>query len=225
MFATFLRRAGPARTRVVSRQRRCIQTLAQNQSIYVHRLPAVGSSIADAQNPTYALSYLPTPPADSPPSAILGHTTEIPPTPSSFTENPEFRPFLLAVLREHAAQDPVICAEAFAAWSASMRRGLHAGAPSSSSSERRGGSAAGTNSTGVGGFHNIVDRRVAGDIGMRGVPEPQDMLGVVGVDGEGSVVGGSDGFVECESYRVVTGDGVGVLTEYLEKKLVERLKQ
>ncbi|KAK6359004.1 hypothetical protein TWF696_000176 [Orbilia brochopaga] len=213
MFATVLKRAGPARARVFRQSPlysiRCVQTLAQNKSIYVHRIPA--------DNASYALSYLPAPPGESPPAAILGHTTAVPPTPSSFTENPPFRQLLMTVLREYAAQDPTIRAEAYAAWSASMRRGIGAGAPSAS--ERRGGGG------GVGGFHNIVDRRVAGDVGMRGVPEPQDMLGVVGVDGEGQVVEGPGGFEECESWRVVTGDGVGVLTEYLEQKLVERLKQ
>ncbi|KAJ6257302.1 hypothetical protein Dda_8191 [Drechslerella dactyloides] len=226
MLATLLKRAGPALReprahaytythlrQSLSQPSRNVQTLAQNKSIYVHPLSTAGKT-------TYALSYLPSAPSDSPPAAILGHTTAIPPTGDTFTENPPFRTLLLSILRDYAAHDPNIRAEAYASWSASMRRGISGGSPSASERHVRGGGG-----TGVGGFHNIVDGRVAGNVGMRGVPEPQDVLGSVGVDGNGEVVGGPGGFVECESWRVVTGDGVGVLTEYLEGKLVERLKE
>lgn len=73
----------------------------------------------------------------------------------------------------------------------------------------------------VGGWHHLIDRRTSYYGGMR-IPEPQDILGSVEVDGEGKV---GKGFMACESYRMVTNDGVVGLTEYLEGKLVERLRE
>ncbi|EWC48846.1 hypothetical protein DRE_00151 [Drechslerella stenobrocha 248] len=216
MFATLLKRAGPAirspgALTIVQPSpllfTRGVKTLPANKSIYIHPLPPT------PQGQAYALSYLPTynssATSDTSP-AILGHTTAIPPTPSTFTENPAFRKTLLTILHAHAAHDPAIRAEAFAAWCGSMRRG----------SGKRGDYAP----VNVGGFHNVIDGRVAGATGMRAVPEPQDILGSVAVDGDGQVLSDA-GFEACESWRVVTADGVGQLTEYLEEKLVEALQK
>lgn len=75
--------------------------------------------------------------------------------------------------------------------------------------------------TSIGGFHHVVDRRTPYYGGMR-IPESQDILGSLQVDGDGRLVGG---FVECESYRLVTTDGVLGLTEYLEGKVRERVEE
>ncbi|KAF3932154.1 hypothetical protein ABW20_dc0108208 [Dactylellina cionopaga] len=199
---------------------RLLSTLKENDKIYIH--PIVNTS-------TYLLSYLQTTPPN--PSLALGSTPVIPPAPSTFTPNNGlFREILMATLQEHAAHDPDLINEAFAGWGATMgvkksveremRRDwkLHNHNTSSSTSESTGSSG---DSTTPGGFWNIVDRRSPYYGGMR-VPEIQDIFGSIHVKADGALVDGT--FVECDSYRVLTRDGMMKLSEYLEEKLVERLR-
>ncbi|KAF3940358.1 hypothetical protein ABW19_dt0202228 [Dactylella cylindrospora] len=217
MLSVITRRAGPAfrgssRCFSVSSSRptKTPQTLEENKSIYIHHLP-------QSTPPTYALSFLPTPPPKLNLHLALGTTTTLPPTPHTFTENPNFRKILMSTLKEHSHNDPEVINEAYSLWGASM--GVAAISQRTRSRQRRDGGSGGTEA--VGGFHHIVDRRTPYLGGMR-IPESQDILGSVQVDGGGRVLGG---FEECESYRLVTGDGVMRLSEYLEGKLVERLRE
>ncbi|KAK6530284.1 hypothetical protein TWF694_003646 [Orbilia ellipsospora] len=204
------------------------QTLKENPNIHIHQNP---------DSKTYSLSFSSTPKS---PSQPLGTTTTIPPTPQTFTENPKFRQILMKVVSSHAVNDPEIIFEAYGTWGAAMGvkqtmdkslrrdRKLHtdfAGTPSHTSSdtvkEEEGGKGEGGDTTPIGGFHHVVDRRTPYYGGMR-IPESQDILGSLQVDGTGKLLGG---FVECESYRIVSGDGVMKLTEYLEGKLREELER
>ncbi|KAK6514942.1 hypothetical protein TWF506_007300 [Arthrobotrys conoides] len=232
MVNTSIQRAGPvlrqcikyhASTNSFSRTTiRSLKTLEQNKNIYIHPSPTTPQ--------TYTLTYLPT----TPPSQRLaiGTTTTIPPTPSTFTENPHFRTLLMSTLSTHAANDPDLINEAYGTWGATMGvkasvakgmkrdRKLHTestGTPSTSTTEN----VDKVDTTSIGGFHHVVDRRTPYYGGMR-IPESQDILGSLQVDGDGKLVGG---FVECESYRLVTADGVLGLTEYLEGKVKERIEE
>ncbi|KAF3922403.1 hypothetical protein AA313_de0204192 [Arthrobotrys entomopaga] len=213
------------------------KTLEENPNIHVHQNP---------DSKTYTLSFSAIPKSHSEP---LGTTTTIPPTPQTFTENPKFRQILMKVISAHAIHDPEIIFEAYGTWGAAMGvkqtvdkslrrdRKLHtdfAGTPSatttSSISTTSGSDTAKEekkeegkeegDSIPIGGVHHVVDRRTPYYGGMR-IPESQDILGSLQVDGTGKLLGG---FVECESYRIVSSDGVMKLTEYLEEKLREELK-
>ncbi|TID26340.1 Sodium/potassium-transporting ATPase subunit [Venturia nashicola] len=83
---------------------RFVSTLPNNPYIYAHQDPLSPSK--------QILSLLPT----SPPvfSLAMGTTTQIPPTPSSFTPNPTFLPILHSVLAKHATQDPAVRSQAAA---------------------------------------------------------------------------------------------------------------
>ncbi|EPS36169.1 hypothetical protein H072_10274 [Dactylellina haptotyla CBS 200.50] len=199
---------------------RRLQTLEQNKNIYAHSTSTSPKS--------YTLSLLKTTPPN--PHLALGTTTTIPPTPASFTENSNFRRILMQVLKEHAVNDQDLINEAYGTWGAAMGvkqvvnkglrrdRKLHtdsADTPSLASKAEE------NETVSIGGFHHVVDRRTPYYGGMR-IPESHDILGSLEVSGEGKLIGG---FVECESYRLVTGDGVMQLTEYLEGKLKERLEE
>ncbi|KAK6355810.1 hypothetical protein TWF718_000191 [Orbilia javanica] len=234
MFNTLAKRAGPVLRQslgcnaypIASFSRmtiRGLKTLEQNKNIYIHPSPT---------NPqTYTLTYLP----NSPPSQKLaiGTTTTIPPTPSTFTENPHFRTLLMSTLSTHAAKDPDLINEAYATWGAAMGvkesvakgmkrdRKLHTESTGTPTTSATSGDDHKVDTTSIGGFHHVVDRRTPYYGGMR-IPESQDILGSLQVDGNGKLVGG---FVECESYRLVTADGVLSLTEYLEQKVKERVEE
>ncbi|KAK6337493.1 hypothetical protein TWF730_002892 [Orbilia blumenaviensis] len=233
LFSTLMKRAGPVIRRssghaspatVPSFTRgttRTLKTLEQNKHIYIHP--------SNTTPPTYTLTYLSTTPPS--PKLAIGTTTSIPPTPSSFTENPYFRNLLMDTLSKHAAEDPDLINEAYGTWGAAMGvkesvakgmkrdRKLHTestGTPNTKAEEE-----AQVDTTSIGGFHHVVDRRTPYYGGMR-IPESQDILGSLQVDGHGKLVGG---FVECESYRLVTSDGILGLTEFLEEKVKERVQE
>ncbi|KAL1388740.1 hypothetical protein HDK64DRAFT_270520 [Phyllosticta capitalensis] len=85
----------------LGRHPRCLSTLPNNRSIYVH--PTTSPS---SPHDTYTLTLTPT----SPPHAhlALGTTTALPVTPRSFRENPHFLKLVHSVLREHAIHDPTV---------------------------------------------------------------------------------------------------------------------
>ncbi|KAF3286811.1 hypothetical protein TWF970_008650 [Orbilia oligospora] len=233
MSSISIQRAGPVlrqcfqqHASVASFSRRTIRglkTLEQNKKIYIH------PSTTTPQ--TYTLTYLPTTPPSQ--NLAIGTTTTIPPTPSTFTENPHFRTLLMSTLSTHAANDQDLINEAYGTWGATMGvkasvskgmkrdRKLHTestGTPSTSATSEKTDQ---VDTTSIGGFHHVVDRRTPYYGGMR-IPESQDILGSLQVDGNGRLVGG---FVECESYRLVTSDGILGLTEYLEGKVKERIEE
>ncbi|KAK6500321.1 hypothetical protein TWF481_010665 [Arthrobotrys musiformis] len=227
MLNTLIKRAGPAfrqstgchpSTTILSRTTtRTLKTLEQNKNIYIHPSPSTPQ--------VYTLTYLPTTPPS--PKLAIGTTTTLPPTPQTFTENPHFRTLLMDTLSKHAHKDPDLINEAYGTWGAAMGvkssvskglkrdRKLHTESTSTPSTPSK------IDTSSIGGFHHVVDRRTPYYGGMR-IPESQDILGSLQVDGEGKLVGG---FVECESYRLVTADGVLGLTEFLEGKVRERVEE
>ncbi|KAI1331773.1 hypothetical protein F5Y16DRAFT_243528 [Xylariaceae sp. FL0255] len=82
--------------------RRCVSSLSSNPHIKVFPDAAPGGG--------HILTYLETNPPVS--RLAVGSSTQIPPTPRSFSENSEFMPILNQVLQRHAAQDPDLQSQA-----------------------------------------------------------------------------------------------------------------
>ncbi|KAJ1326442.1 hypothetical protein MN608_07889 [Microdochium nivale] len=195
--------------------RRYVSTLPQNPHIKVFPAP-VG----------HILTYLDTNPPN--PKLAIGTTTELPVTPRSFSENPEFLPILNKVLAKHAAQDPGLKAQAQAfagpggmtfgagagAFSQQRRRATKSG-DSGSGASGQGGAGGG----GVGGHVHLSDLRNPPDFGR--IAWPEDITGSVEVDGHGKIVGE---FEPSGTYRILTNEGILGLSDFLRTKLVEHLR-
>lgn len=164
------------------------------------------------------MSLLPT----EPPTAELaiGTSTEMPPTTTSVTENPRFVKILHEVLREHAAQDEGVKAQAQAFASnagASLggggalfpgqkknRRGdagYQAGGDGSGATSWQGGAGGG----GRGGFIHVSDHRSVPDFGR--IAWPEDIFGSIEVDGNGQIEGNGN-YQPSGSYRMITREGM-----------------
>jgi hypothetical protein len=168
---------------------------------------------------SHILTYL----KSDPPSKRLaiGTSTAMPPTPQSFSENPEFMSILNEVISEYGHQDEDVVqqARAFASpggfnlgsggafFNQQRRRG-------SSAKQGGGGGAAGSGAGGAsgqggaggagrGGFVHLSDRRNPPDFGR--IAWPEDILGSVEVNGEGEVVGRC---TPSGTYRVLTNEGM-----------------
>ncbi|KAM5433890.1 hypothetical protein MferCBS31731_006897 [Microsporum ferrugineum] len=175
---------------------RQLSTLSNNPHIYAFPNPT-GTS--------HTLSLLPTSPPT--PALAIGTTTTsaLPPTPNTFSPNPEFISILDSVLAEHACQDPdtVSAAHVMASTSgANLFSRMH-------------GKAEGAESAGRGGFIHIADSREP--------PEPEDIFGSIEVDGQGNIEGKGN-YQGSGTYRIVTRNGILGLSPFLREKLVERLK-
>ncbi|KXJ87660.1 hypothetical protein Micbo1qcDRAFT_236207 [Microdochium bolleyi] len=195
--------------------RRYVSTLPQNPHIRTFPVPA-----------GHLLTYLDTNPPNL--ALAIGTTTELPATPRSFRENPEFLPILNEVLVKHAAQDPGLKAQARAfagpggmtfgaggsAFSQQRRRATKSG-DSGSGASGQGGAGGG----GVGGHVHLSDLRNPPDFGR--IAWPEDILGSIEVDGQGEVVGE---FEPSGTYRILTNEGILGLSDFLRTKLVEHLK-
>ncbi|EMR65454.1 hypothetical protein UCREL1_7575 [Eutypa lata UCREL1] len=194
-----------------------------------------------AINGNHILTYLDT----NPPShrLAIGSTTEVPPTPQTFTENHEFLSIMTEVLSKHAAQDPNLKAQAqaFAGPGGSTlgsggaffpqqrkKRGStgNSGAGLGSGGGAGGGGAGGASAQGgaggarIGGHVHLSDLRNPPDFGR--IAWPEDILGSIEVDGQGNIVGE---FQPSGTYRVVTNEGILGLSDFLRTKLVERLQE
>ncbi|KAI4863065.1 hypothetical protein F4820DRAFT_428228 [Hypoxylon rubiginosum] len=211
---------------------RGVSTLSTNPYIKVFRNASMTNG--------HLLTYLDT----EPPShrLAIGSTTELPPTPRSFSENHEFLSILTEVLRKHAARDPNLMAQAQAfagpggatlgsggAFFPQQRkqrntRGTAAGLGGGGGAGGGGGGGAsaqgGAGGGGVGGHIHLSDSRNPPDYGR--IAWPEDILGSIEVDGSGNIVGE---FEPSGTYRIVTNEGILGLSDFLRTKLVERLKE
>jgi len=171
----------------------------------------------------YLLTYLDTEPPTG--RLAIGATTELPPTPRSFTENHEFLSILNDVLRRYAAQDPSLRAQAQAfASPGGATLGSHGAFFPQQKTQRAtrktaaglgggggaGGSGAGSASAqggaggaGVGGHVHLSDLRNPPDFGR--IAFPEDILGSIEVDRTGSIIGE---FEPSGTYRIVTNEGM-----------------
>lgn len=178
---------------------------------------------AAAPSDGYILSYLDTNPPNQ--RLAIGSTTALPPTPRSFSENPEFLSVLTAVLRDHAAQDPGLRAQAQAfagpggatlgsggAFFPQQRRqraarggGAGLGGAGGAGGDGAGGASAqgGAGGGRVGGHVHLSDLRNPPDFGR--IAFPEDILGSIECDGNGNIVGE---FQPSGTYRIVTNEGM-----------------
>ncbi|KAI6092032.1 hypothetical protein F4821DRAFT_224665 [Hypoxylon rubiginosum] len=212
------------------RSHRGVSTLSTNPYIKVFPNASVTNG--------HLLTYLDT----DPPShrLAIGSTTELPPTPRSFSENHEFLSILAEVLRQHAAQDPNLKSQAqafagpggatlgsggaFFPQQRKQRRGTTAGLGGGGGAGGGGGGGAsaqgGAGGGGVGGHIHLSDLRNPPDYGR--IAWPEDILGSIEVDSSGNIVGE---FELSGTYRIITNEGILGLSDYLRTKLVERLKE
>lgn len=160
----------------------------------VHRVQKVFPNAA--LNGSHVLTYLDT----NPPSADLaiGTSTENPPTPHSFSENPKFLSILYDVLSRNASQDPMLQsqAQAFAGPGGATIGGGGGGAGGASAQGGAGGA-------GVGGYVHLSDLRNPPDFGR--IAWPEDILGSIEVDSHGNIVGD---FQPSGTYRLITNEGM-----------------
>ncbi|OCK90431.1 uncharacterized protein K441DRAFT_689442 [Cenococcum geophilum 1.58] len=180
-------------------QGRCFSTLPNNPHIHVFPSPSKPN--------TSLLSLLPTEPPTA--SLAIGTTTSLPPTPSTFTENPQFLAILQSVLHSQAS--------AFAS-----PGGFNLGG---SSGEGAGGASqqGGMGRANRGGWVHVSDTRNPPDWGR--IAWPEDIFGSVEVDGNGNFVGEGGNYQASGTYRIVTREGVLGLTDFLREKLVQRLQE
>ena len=165
----------------------------------------------------------------SPPNRELavGTTTQLPPTPDSFTENHRFLDILQSVIAEHAQGDRNVISQAKAMASTSgsslgsggaffpgQRQKRRGGTPYGGGGGTGGDGAGGASSQGgaggggIGGYIHVYDERHPPDFGR--IPDPEDIFGSLEVDGEGNFVDGHGRYQRSGSYRVVTRDGLSV---------------
>ncbi|KAI1341400.1 hypothetical protein F5Y15DRAFT_355578 [Xylariaceae sp. FL0016] len=187
----------------------------------------------------YILSFLDSDPPTS--RLAIGTTTALPPTPRSFTENRGFLSTLTDVLRQHAADDPDLRAQAqafagpggatlgsggaFFPQQSTQRRtsktsaGLGAGGGAGGGGGGGASAQGGAGGAGVGGHVHLSDSRNPPDFGR--IAWPEDILGSIEVDGHGQIVGD---FQPSGTYRIITNEGILGLSDFLRNKLIERLK-
>ncbi|KAI0885440.1 uncharacterized protein GGS22DRAFT_160907 [Annulohypoxylon maeteangense] len=211
---------------------RGISTLSNNPYIKVFPNATVDNG--------HLLTFLDT----NPPShrLAIGSTAALPPTPQSFSENYEFMSILTEVLRNYAAHDPDLLAQAHAfagpggatlgsggAFFPQQRKqrgtkGSAAGLGGGGGAGGGGGGGAsaqgGAGGAGIGGHIHLSDLRNPPDYGR--IAWPEDILGSIEVDGSGNIVGE---FQPSGTYRIVTNEGILGLSDFLRTKLVERLKE
>lgn len=219
MLATTFRSA--TRFRTISY--RALSSLSSNSKIKIHNNP--GSPFS------HILSYLETEPPSE--RLAIGTTTAVPPTPQSFAENQEFVKILYEVVAEHGHQDEGLISQARAFASPggfnlgsggqffSKRQTIKSRSRKQSAAGSGGASAqGGAGGGGRGGWVHLSDQRNPPDFGR--IAWPEDILGSVEVDGEGTIVGKVQ---PSGTYRVLTNEGILGLGPFLQTKLIERLKQ
>lgn len=159
----------------------------------------------DPSSTSSILTYL----ESNPPSKRLaiGTTTEVPPTPRSFTENKQFLQILDEVLREYGHLDEDVASQARAlATPASFQISPGGGNPrrNGARSEPQGASGqGGAGGAGVGSFVHLGDRRHPPEFGR--IAWPEDILGSVEVNESGEVSGKME---PSGTYRPLTNDGM-----------------
>lgn len=205
-------------------------------SQYVHEQP-------NASPKQYLYSLL----ANSPPipSLAMGTSPENTPTPETLTENHEFLDIVHWVIKEHAAEDPDVKAQAamYASQSGSAlgsggvffpqqhpagrsdRRNKKFGGGGGTGGTGAGGASAqgGMGGAGRGGYIHVSDQRNPPDFGR--VAWPEDIFGSLEIDGEGKFVDGHGRYQRAGTYRILTNEGMFGLSPYLREKVVEKLKE
>lgn len=188
------------------------------------------------------LSYLPNEPTIA--SLAIGTTTEIPPTPKSLVENPQFLQILHWVIKDHAVNDPDVQAQA-AMYASQAGSALGSGGtffPANHPSQQRqrrktktkeygggGGGDAGASAqggmggAGRGGYIHVSDQRYPPDFGR--VAYPEDIFGSLELDSTGNFVDGTGRYQAGNTYRVVTHEGILGLSAYLRERLLEKLRE
>ncbi|KKY34298.1 hypothetical protein UCDDA912_g05703 [Diaporthe ampelina] len=197
MLASRFRVGNQLRRPVVTRS---ITTLSNNPDIKVFPNPVSPSA-------SYLLTYLSAEPPN--PGLAIGTTTELPPTPRSFSENGRFLGILNEVLAAHAHLDADLraAAQAFASpggfnLGGGMMRGKgkrKGGSDGAGGASDQGGAGGG----GAGGWVHLSDRRNPPDFGR--IAWPEDIFGSVQVDSKGNIEGN---FQTSGTYRIVTNEGI-----------------
>ncbi|KAF2786620.1 hypothetical protein K505DRAFT_330233 [Melanomma pulvis-pyrius CBS 109.77] len=201
-------RAGTKASPTLFLRARNISTLAENPHIYVFEHPLDASKSL--------LSLLPTEPPT--PSLAIGTASSLPPTPSTFTENPQFLGILQSVFHAYATHDPEVKRQAavFASPGGFNLGGINR--DSAGAANHQGGMG-GANR---GGWIHVSDTRNPPDWGR--IAWPEDIFGSVEVDGEGRFVDESGNYQTSGTYRVITREGILGITPFLREKLVQRLR-
>lgn len=172
-------------------------------------------------NAAYTLSLLASP---TPHRLALGTTTTLPPTPASFTENPDFLPRLQRLVGEHAAHDPLVQADA-QQMASPAGASLFGGHLHNTRRARCEGGAGGANyqggsgGGGVGGWVHVYDQRGVPAFGR--IADTEDIFGSLLVDGHGVIL--PDQWEPNRMYRLVSRNGVMRLSPHLREKVVQGL--
>ncbi|CAI6334182.1 unnamed protein product [Periconia digitata] len=173
------------------RASRSVSTLQNSPHIYVLKHPH------DPQRSV--LSLLPTDPPNV--DLSLGSCTSIPPTPTTFTENPAFHSILQDIVRKYATQDPLVQQQAAVFASPG---GFNLGGASGSNADGAGGAShqAGMGGANRGGWIHVSDERNPPDYGR--IAWPEDIFGSVEVDGNGRFAEGNG---NCTSWSQLQSIG------------------
>ncbi|KAI5462586.1 hypothetical protein BGZ63DRAFT_403800 [Mariannaea sp. PMI_226] len=228
----------PSTFRSIARNRafsyRMISSLASNPAI----LTLVKKIFKNPESPfSQVLTYLETEPPLQ--RLAIGTTTENPPTPQTFSENPEFVTILNEVISEYGHEDEDLISQArvfaspggfnlgsggvfFSAKQQNRGRSPRQGGGGGAGGSGAGGASAqgGAGGAGRGGYVHLSDRRNPPDFGR--IAWPEDILGSVEVDDTGSIIGKVQ---PSGTYRVLTREGLLGLSPFLQGKLIERLKR
>ena len=214
---------------------------------YAIMQPLTPSQYVHEQTNTSPKRYIYSLLANSPPNAslALGTSPQNPPALESLEANRSFLNIVHWVIKEHAANDPDVKAQA-ALYASQSGSALGSGGvffPQQHPSVRRnrrdksfvggggtygdgaGGASAqgGMGGAGRGGYIHVADQRNPPDFGR--VAWPEDIFGSLEVDGDGKFVDGHGRYQAAGTYRILTHEGMFGLSPYLRGKLVERLEE
>lgn len=165
------------------------------------------------------LSLLPTEPPT--PSLAIGTASSLPPTPTTFTENPQFLGILQSVFHAYATHDPEVKRQA-AVFASPGGFNLGGNNRDSAGAANHQGGMGGANR---GGWIHVSDTRNPPDWGR--IAWPEDIFGSVEVDGEGRFVDASGNYQTSGTYRVITREGMYVtlvLDLEIERPLTDSLQ-
>lgn len=208
-----------------------VPTLLTDTRQYIHEQSEGGQK-------HYLYSLLPNTPPN--PALAAGSSKSYPPTLESFEENHDFLDIVHFVIQEHAAHDPDVQGQAatYASQAGSslgsggvffpqqrQRRKNITGGGGGAGGDGAGGASAqgGMGGAGRGGYIHVSDTRNPPDFGR--VAWPEDIFGSLELDGDGKFVDGTGRYQRAGTYRIMTNEGTLGLSDYLRKKLKERLTE
>ncbi|QSS52178.1 hypothetical protein I7I53_07718 [Histoplasma capsulatum var. duboisii H88] len=192
---------------------RSLTTLQGNSHIFVFPNPQTPNS--------YILSLLPTEPPK--PKLAIGVTSSLPPTASSFKENPAFLTTLQSVIADHAHNDPDVVSQGQVM---AFTSGMNLAAVGRGKLKRRRDAAGlneepegGADSPRRGGWIHISDTRNPPEFARS--PWPEDIFGSLEIDGNGNIEGN---YQPSGTYRLITSKGILGLSPFMQEKLIQRLR-